>query len=71
MIQSMTGFGRASVACEGVAFDIEVRSVNHRYLDLRVKLPRVLAQLEPRNDADVRPGVRDRGVEQLSGAEAL
>ncbi len=46
MIHSMTGFGRASVAAEGVAFDIEVRSVNHRYLDVRIRLPRLLSVLE-------------------------
>ncbi len=42
----MTGFGRASFEFEGLAFDVEVRSVNHRYLDVRVRLPRVLAVLE-------------------------
>lgn len=47
MIRSMTGFGRASFDLDGAAFDVEIRSVNHRYLDLRVKLPRVLASFEP------------------------
>jgi uncharacterized protein (TIGR00255 family) len=56
MIQSMTGFGRASVSCAGVTFDIEMRSVNHRYLDLRVRLPRWLAGVEP----DVRARVGER-----------
>jgi len=56
MIQSMTGFGRASVACAGVAFDIEMRSVNHRYLDLRIRLPRWLAGLE----SEVRTRVGER-----------
>ena len=39
MIRSMTGFGRASFRVGGVAFEVEVRSVNHRHLDLRVRLP--------------------------------
>jgi uncharacterized protein (TIGR00255 family) len=47
MIRSMTGFGRSTIDLLGTAFDVEVRSVNHRYLDLRVRLPRVLAGLEP------------------------
>lgn len=47
MIRSMTGYGRAAFPLAGTAFEVEVRSVNHRYLDLRVKLPRVLASLEP------------------------
>jgi len=46
MIHSMTGFGRSSFQLAGVAFDVEVRSVNHRYLDARVRLPRLLAALE-------------------------
>ncbi len=56
MIHSMTGFGRASFSRAGVRFDLEVRSVNHRYLDVRVRLPRVLASLEP----EVRARVQDR-----------
>jgi uncharacterized protein (TIGR00255 family) len=47
MIRSMTGFGRASFRVDGTSFDVEVRSVNHRYLDARVRLPRQLAGLEP------------------------
>ena len=46
MIRSMTGFGRASIRIENVAYDVEVRSVNHRYLDARVRLPRLFAALE-------------------------
>jgi uncharacterized protein (TIGR00255 family) len=56
MIQSMTGFGRASVACAGVSFDIEMRAVNHRYLDLRIRVPRWLAGLE----SEVRARVGER-----------
>jgi uncharacterized protein (TIGR00255 family) len=46
MIHSMTGFGRSSFQLVGLCFDVEVRSVNHRYLDARVRLPRLLAALE-------------------------
>lgn len=46
MIRSMTGFGRASFQVDELAFDVEVRSVNHRYLDTRVRLPRVLGAFE-------------------------
>jgi uncharacterized protein (TIGR00255 family) len=47
MIHSMTGFGSASFRVAESGFDIEVRSVNHRHLDARVRLPRTLAHLEP------------------------
>jgi uncharacterized protein (TIGR00255 family) len=43
----MTGFGRAAFTVEGVGFDVEVRATNHRFLDLRVRLPRQLAECEP------------------------
>ena len=46
MIQSMTGFGRASFEVEGHSFEVEVRSVNHRHLDVRVRLPRPMADQE-------------------------
>ena len=46
MIRSMTGYGRAAFEIDGLAFEVEVRSVNHRYLDARVKLPRALADRE-------------------------
>ena len=56
MIRSMTGFGRASFQVGDLAFDVELRTVNHRYLDVRAKLPRVLAGFE----ADVRARVQAR-----------
>ena len=46
MIHSMTGFGRAAREVDGIGFDVEVRSVNHRHLDLRVRLPRILTDRE-------------------------
>lgn len=46
MIQSMTGFGRAAFRVGERSFEIEVRSVNLRHLDARLRLPRALASLE-------------------------
>jgi len=46
VIRSMTGFGRASFEVDGVTFDVEARCVNHRHLDPRVRVPRLLADLE-------------------------
>jgi uncharacterized protein (TIGR00255 family) len=47
MILSMTGFGSASFRLADTPFAIELRSVNQRHLDVRVRLPRALAALEP------------------------
>lgn len=46
MIRSMTGYGHAAFAVEGIGFEAEVRSVNHRHLDVRVRLPHGLAAFE-------------------------
>jgi uncharacterized protein (TIGR00255 family) len=45
-MRSMTGFGRASFELDELPCDVEVRSVNHRYLDVRVRVPRLLAAFE-------------------------
>ena len=46
MIKSMTGYGRAVETVNGREFTVEVRSVNNRYLDCTVKLPRSLTYAE-------------------------
>ena len=43
MIKSMTGYGRAVQTVNGREFTVEVRSVNNRYLDCSVRLPRMLS----------------------------
>jgi uncharacterized protein (TIGR00255 family) len=46
--QSMTGFGRGETTGRGRSYTVEVQSVNHRFLEVRCRLPRRLAGLEPR-----------------------
>lgn len=46
MIRSMTGYGRAEVVGDRLALSIECKSVNHRHLDVALKLPRPLSGLE-------------------------
>jgi len=46
VVTSMTGFGRAEVSKKGLTVSAEVRSVNSRYLDLTLRLPRSLSQRE-------------------------
>ena len=48
MIKSMTGFGRGNYEESGRSFVIEIKSVNHRYLDVNVKMPRAMISLEER-----------------------
>ena len=46
MVKSMTGYGRAVETINGREFTVELRSVNNRYLDCTVKLPRMLSFAE-------------------------
>ena len=46
MVKSMTGYGRAVETVNGREFTVELRSVNNRYLDCSVKLPRSLTFAE-------------------------
>ena len=47
MIRSMTGFGSAKGKIAGLAFVLELRSVNNRYFDLNIKCPRAYLFAEP------------------------
>ena len=46
MITSMTGFGRGDEVRDGFACQVEIRSLNHRFLDVVLKLPRGLSLYE-------------------------
>ncbi len=46
MIKSMTGFGRSELNADGVKIVAELKSVNHRYLDLNIRLAKRLNYLE-------------------------
>lgn len=48
MVKSMTGFGRALVEDDKRSFLVEIRGVNHRYLDLNIRMPKSLMPLEDR-----------------------
>ena len=56
MIKSMTGYGRSCSSFDGREITVEVRSVNNRYLDCNVKLPRIFGYLEDK----VKQSVKDR-----------
>ena len=48
MIKSMTGFASLTRDDERGAIGVTIRGVNHRFLDLQVRLPAAIAELEPR-----------------------
>lgn len=46
MIRSMTGYGKETLCIEEREYQVEIKSVNHRYLDINIKIPRTLSYLE-------------------------
>lgn len=46
MIKSMTGYGRANYENDGREYTVEIKSVNNRYCDVSIKLPRSISYLE-------------------------
>lgn len=46
MIKSMTGFGRCEVSDTNHKFTVEIKSVNHRYLDVNIKMPKKISFFE-------------------------
>lgn len=65
MIRSMTGFGTAAAEVPGGRMTVEVRSVNHRFSEIQIRLPRDLAPLEDRVRALVQERVRRGRVEVI------
>jgi len=45
-VRSMTGFGRSEAETDGRRYTVEVRTVNHRFLDISIKMPKLLSQFE-------------------------
>jgi uncharacterized protein (TIGR00255 family) len=68
-IQSMTGYGRASVQAERGSITVELRSTNHRYLEIDVRLPSGLTPLQARIAEAVRGHVRRGRVEAQVGVQ--
>lgn len=48
MVRSMTGYGKASVLLDTKEIEVEIKSVNHRYLDLNYRIPKYLGFVEER-----------------------
>jgi uncharacterized protein (TIGR00255 family) len=69
MIKSMTGFAAAAREDEIAAVSVTIRSLNHRHLDLQVRLPSAIQELEPRLRALVQRRVARGRVELTVGVQ--
>ena len=70
MIKSMTGYGRAVKTMHGREFTVEIRSVNNRYLDANVKLPRVFGFAEDSVKARIKQEISRGKVDVFISAGA-
>ena len=66
MVKSMTGFGRGEAADEDYKIQVEMKSVNHRYLDLGIKMPKKFNPFEARIRKLLKKDIeRGKTVEEL------
>lgn len=56
-MKSMTGFGRAKLEKNNRIYNIEIKSVNHKYNDISIKLPRSLSYLEDKIKKEISKNV--------------
>ena len=57
MIRSMTGFGRCEASDEYRKVAVEIKAVNHRYLDLNLKIPRYFSAMEAQIRNEIKKSV--------------
>ena len=67
MIKSMTGFGRSKYENDQREYIIEIKTVNHRYLDINIKLPRNIAYLEEKIKKEIQRNISRGKVDVYIG----
>lgn len=46
MVNSMTGYGKSTLSINSREYQVEIKTVNHKYLDTSIRMPRCLSSLE-------------------------
>jgi len=46
MVKSMTGYGKSNLSINSREYQVEIRAVNHKYIDTNIRMPRVISYLE-------------------------
>ena len=67
MITSMTGFGKGSIGNSKLSAEVEVKSVNSRYLDISLKMPPALSNKE----YELREIIRSKDVYEQEDTELI
>ena len=63
MIKSMTGFGRGKAEEDGRELTVEIKSLNHRYCDIGIRIPKQISFLEDKVRASIRKKVSRGKIE--------
>jgi uncharacterized protein (TIGR00255 family) len=63
MVISMTGFGRSKVESAGFSVNVEVKTVNHRFCEINIRMPRHLLKLEDKMKKKLNQHLRRGRVE--------
>jgi uncharacterized protein (TIGR00255 family) len=71
LIRSMTGFGTATVERAGLSVRVEIRSVNHRYLQVKARLPGEFQGLDPQIEAVVKKKLERGAVSATINVQRL
>ncbi len=46
MVKSMTGYGKSSLSINSREYQVEIKAVNHKYIDTNIRMPRIISYLE-------------------------
>lgn len=56
MIKSMTGYGKSNICVNSREYQVEIRTVNHKYSDINIRMPKIISYLEE----DVRKSINSK-----------
>ncbi len=69
MVKSMTGYGQASVSSESGKVTVEIRSFNHRFSEITIRIPRQFLQIEDRIKKRVQEQIKRGKIELYIGID--
>ncbi|MBL4952624.1 YicC/YloC family endoribonuclease [Neobacillus sp. OS1-32] len=69
MVNSMTGFGRGKAASDSFSVNVEIKSVNHRFCEMNIRMPRQLLKIEDKIKKIVNRHIHRGRVEVFIGLE--
>ena len=69
MIKSMTGYGKSSLAINSREYQVEMKTVNHKYIDINIKMPKIISYLEEDIRKEITKKIKRGKVDIIIGFE--